>query len=278
VTRPPVVALWLILVLGPLASAGRPARADGLLIFDTHLHYSRNAWSQFAPEAVLGILDRAGVPRAFVSSTPDDGTLQLHQLAPDRIVPVLRPYREPGDLGTWHADASVVAYLEERLRRGVHRGIGEFHLYGSDARSAVVRQVADLARQRGLFLHCHCDADAIEILVGLGSDLRVVWAHAGMSSGPDVVGRLVARHANLSVELALRTDVAPGGRLDPDWRALFLRHPDRFMVGTDTWTPSRWNDVPGAQDAVRLWLRQLPPDVAARIARENAERLAAGKP
>jgi Amidohydrolase len=278
VTRSRFVAALLVLAVGSFAPAGRAAGAEDLPIFDTHLHYSRNAWAQYAPEAVLAILDRAGVQRAFVSSTPDDGTLQLHQAAPDRIVPVLRPYRESGDQGTWHADASVVAYLEERLRRGVHRGFGEFHLYGDDARSVVVRQVADLARQRGLFLHCHCDAEAVEILLGLGADLRILWAHAGMSSGPDVVGRLVARHRNLSVELALRTDVAPGGRLDPDWRALFLQYPDRFMVGTDTWTPSRWNDVPAAQAAVRVWLRQLPPDIAARIARENAERLAAGKP
>jgi hypothetical protein len=268
----------MALALEALAWGGRPAGADELPVFDTHLHYSRNAWGQFAPEAVLAILDRAGVRRAFVSSTPDDGTLELHQLAPDRVVPVLRPYREPGDMGTWHADAGVVAYLEERLRRGVHRGIGEFHLYGADARSAVVRQVADLARQRGLFLHCHCDAEAIEILVGLAPDVRVLWAHAGMSSGPDVVGPLVGRHPNLFVELALRTDVAPGGRLDPAWQALFVRHPDRFTVGTDTWTPWRWNDVPAVQDGVRAWLRQLPSDVSARIARENAERLAAGKP
>ena len=50
------------------------------------------------------------------------------------------------------------------------------------------------------------------------------------------------------------------------------------MVGTDTWTPWRWNDVPTVQDGVRGWLRQLPPDVSSRIDRENAERLAAGKP
>jgi len=267
-----------ILALLLLVAALRPAGAADIAIVDTHLHYSRNAWAEYSTGAVLAILDSAGIKRAFVSSTPDDGTLQLHQAAPDRIVPVLRPYREAGELGTWHVDATVVAYLEERLRRGVHRGIGEFHLSGGDARSSVVRQVADLARQRGLFLHCHCDAEAVEILVGLGPDLRVLWAHAGMSSGPDVVGRLVDRHPNLSVELALRTDVAPGGRLDPEWRALFLRHPGRFMVGTDTWTPSRWGDVAAANDAVRVWLRQLPPDVAGRIASENAEHLAAGRP
>ncbi len=253
------------------------AAAADLPLVDTHLHYSRNSWEEYAPDAILGLLDRAGIRRAFVSSTPDEGTVRLHQAAPDRIVPVLRPYREAGELGTWHRDPSVVGYLEARLGRGIYRGIGEFHLGGEEARSAVVRQVAELARRHGLFLHCHCDAEAAEILVGLGADLRVLWAHAGMSSGPDVVGQLLARHPALTVELALRSDVAPGGRLDPAWRALFLRHPDRFMVGTDTWIPSRWAALPGVQDATRAWLRQLPPDVAARIASGNAERLAAGR-
>ncbi len=58
---------------------------------------------------------------------------------------------------------------------------------------------------------------------------------------------------------------------------LFLRHPDRFMVGTDTWVPSRWEELPAVQEWTRSWLRQLPPDVARRIASGNAERLAGGR-
>jgi hypothetical protein len=262
-----------------LSLLGVPAHGqDALPLFDTHLHYSRDAWDQYPVAVVLGLLDRGGIRRAFVSSSPDDGTVMLYEAAPERIVPVLRPYRERGELGGWHRDGSVPPYLEGRLRRPIYKGIGEFHLYGPDAGSPVVRQVVELARRHKLFLHCHCDAEAIEILAGLAPDLTVLWAHAGMSSAPDVVGPLVARHPRLAVELALRSDVAPGGRLDPAWRALFTQHPDRFMVGTDTWTPSRWPQVPDLQDGTRTWLRQLPPAVARRIAWENAERLAAGTP
>jgi hypothetical protein len=251
---------------------------EELSIFDTHLHYSRDAWDAYPVATVFGLLDKGGIRRAFVSSSPDEGTVMLYEAAPDRIVPVLRPYRERGELGSWYRDASVPPYLEGRLRRPIYKGIGEFHLYGTDAGSPVVRQVVELARRHKLFLHCHCDAEAIDFLAALAPDLTVMWAHAGLSSGPDVVGALVAKHRHLVVELALRSDVAPGGQLDPAWRALFLKHPDRFMVGTDTWVPSRWPQVPDVQDATRTWLRQLPPDVARRIARENAERLAAGKP
>ena len=102
-------------------------------IVDTHLHYSQNSWQDQTPAAILLLMDQAGVSRAFVSSTPDDGTVRLFDMAPDRIVPVLRPYRQPGELSTWHQDPTVVPYLEQRLARPIYRGIGEFHLNGSDA-------------------------------------------------------------------------------------------------------------------------------------------------
>jgi hypothetical protein len=82
---------------------------------------------------------------------------------------------------------------------------------------------------------------------------------------------------HLWVELALRSDVAPGGRLDPDWRAVFLRHPERFLVGTDTWTTSRWQAVVEGMRFRRGWLAQLPRDVAEQIAYRNGERLFGGR-
>ena len=52
----------------------------------------------------LRILDQGGIRRAFVSSTPDEGTVRLYDQAPDRIIPVLRPYRQPGELVSWFRD------------------------------------------------------------------------------------------------------------------------------------------------------------------------------
>jgi len=259
-------------------SAAALATGQEMAIVDTHLHYSQNSWQDQTPAAILLLMDQAGVRRAFVSSTPDEGTVRLFDMAPDRIVPVLRPYRQPGELSSWHQDPTVVPYLEQRLARPIYRGIGEFHLSGSDAASPVVRQVAELARRHGLFLHCHCDAAAAEILVGLVPGVRVLWAHAGMSSGPAEVGRLVDASPDLLVELALRSDVAPGGKLDPAWQDLFVRRADRFMVGTDTWVSSRWGSYIDVQNDARTWLRQLPPEVARRLATENAESLARRAP
>jgi predicted TIM-barrel fold metal-dependent hydrolase len=258
----------------PVPIAAAPSvPPDEMPLFDTHIHYSADARAEFPIDRILAVLNEAGVRRAFVSSTPDEGTIALYERAPDLVVPVLRPYRGPGETGTWTRDGSIVAYLESRYRPGIHRGIGEFHLAAGEANLPVVRQVVAMAVREDLLLHAHADARAVEELLRVDPRARVLWAHAGMAESPATIAALLDRYPGLGVELALRSDVAPGGRLDPDWRALFLRHPDRFMYGTDTWVPERWNAVVGATGAARTWLGELPPDVARAIAWGNAERL-----
>jgi hypothetical protein len=265
---------WLALPIVLLLASAAPAQSQpDLPIFDAHIHYSQPDWTVYPPEEILKIFDRAGVRRALVSSTPDDGTLRLYEKAPARIVPELRPYRTRGDMASWHGDPAVLAYVEERLKRGIYKGIGEFHLFGGQTNTPMIRRIAELAVEKNLVLHAHSDEAAVEELFALNPKVKILWAHAGMSSGPDVIGKMLDRYPNLWAELAIRSDMASGGKLDPAWRALFLRHPDRILVGTDTWVTSRWDALPGYLEEMRVWLRQLPREVAEKIAFRNAERL-----
>ena len=264
------LALPIVLLL--MSPAGGQSPQD-LPIFDTHIHYSQPDWAVYPPEEIFKIFDRAGVRRALVSSTPDDGTLKLYEKAPARIAPELRPYRSRGDMGSWHRDPAVLAYVEERLKRGIYKGIGEFHLFAGQTNTPQIKRIVELAVEKNLFLHAHSDEAAVQELFALNPKVKILWAHAGMSSGPDAIGKLLDRYPNLWAELAIRTDMASGGKLEPAWRALFLRHPDRIMLGTDTWVTSRWDALPGYLDEMRVWLRQLPRDVAEKIAYRNAERL-----
>jgi hypothetical protein len=268
-----MVALSMVPAWGFLLDAG-PAFAQTLPIFDAHIHYSRSDWDAFPPETALNTLKKGGVMRAFVSSTPDDGTLRLYEKAPKFIVPVLRPYRTREDMGSWFRDPAVLAYLKERVAKGkgIYRGIGEFHMEPGDAASDVFRQVVALAAKERLFLHAHVDEVAIAEIAGLNRDVCVLWAHAGMSAEPEVIGRLLDQYPNLWAELALRWDISHDG-LKPEWRSLFLRHVDRFLVGTDTWMQSQWEMLPGILDGYRLWLKELPGDIPEKIAYKNAERL-----
>src|SRR5687767_8301786 len=106
------VGLAVVLLMAPGAAR---ASQEELPIFDAHLHYSRDAWGIYSVDEIFDLLDEAGVYRAFVSSTPDEGTLRLHARDPRRIVLNLRPYRVSGDLATWAHDPSVVPYLTQRL-------------------------------------------------------------------------------------------------------------------------------------------------------------------
>jgi len=167
------------LIAGFCFALGTLAAAAELPIFDAHIHYSHDAWDAVPPKMAIEILRKAGVRRALVSSSSDDGTQKLFAEAPDIIIPSLRPYRSRGELGTWVRDETIVPYVEERLRRYRYVAIGEFHVYGADADLPVVRRTVRLARQYQLFIHIHSDADAVERVFKQDPGARVLWAHAG---------------------------------------------------------------------------------------------------
>jgi hypothetical protein len=258
---------WLALALAaPLAGA------SDLPIFDAHLHYSHDAWEVLSPAQAVAILRKAGVKRALVSSSGDDGQQRMKALAPDLVITELRPYRSRGEIGTWVRDASVPGYLEERLAKHDYSGIGEFHLYGADADLPVPRRLVALARARGLWLHAHSDADAVERLYRQWPQARILWAHSGFDQ-PENIAAMLRRHPRLWCDLAFRTDHASGGKVDAEWRKVFLEFPERFMVGTDSFTPERWYYVEPHARWSREWLADLPPAVAERIAWKNGEAL-----
>lgn len=125
-TRP---ALWGLMLLAFLPIFPPPrVRAQELPLFDAHIHYSREAWERYPPGEIIRLMDRAGIRRALISSTPGEGTWRLHAEAPERVVPLLRLYRESGDSSGWHRDASLVEVLERELGRRAYRGVGEVHL------------------------------------------------------------------------------------------------------------------------------------------------------
>ena len=84
---------FLSLVIALIATATVARAADELPIFDAHMHYSHDAWSVVPPHEVVEILKKAGIKRAMVSSSNNEGTKMLQDVAPGMIVPELRPYR-----------------------------------------------------------------------------------------------------------------------------------------------------------------------------------------
>lgn len=248
---------------------------NNLPIFDTHVHYSQDAWALFSPSDIIGKLEQAEVPRALVSSSPDDGTRLLYELDPDRIVPFLRPYHDQVTSGNWFEDVTMLSYFKSRLETPIYQGIGEVHLhFAGNADSPIMRETAHLAVERKLYLHVHSNSQAVGTIFDYEPDIKILWAHAGLSEPPEVVSEMMDKYENLWADISIREyQIAPDGELDPTWEALFLKHPDRITIGSDTWVPSRWERYQDLIDFDRGWLNQLPPDVAQQIAYGNAVRL-----
>lgn len=265
---------WMLGTAAGLMASGplRAAESAPMPIFDAHLHYSHDAWERLPPKEAVAILRKAGLKRAMVSSSSDEGTQMLYNEAPELILPSLRPYRKRGELGTWMHDATVPALLAQRLAKYAYVAIGEYHIYGKDADLPVMRQVVQLAKKYKLFLHSHSDADAIDRQFAQDPGARILWAHSGFDD-PAKVREMLGKHKNLWCDLAFRSDHATMGKVERGWRETFMAYPDRFVVGTDTFTPERWYYVAEHANWTRAWLSDLPRDVAERIGYRNGEDL-----
>jgi hypothetical protein len=276
--RPLACRLSIVLLLAalPLASI---ARAERWTLFDAHLHYNDDARSPYPVASVLELLRAQGVTTILATSRPNEGTRALAAAAAadpraPRVVPFLRPYRNQDDRQTWHRDPSILALIEDELARDIgYRGIGEFHVFGSDAATDQVRTIARMAAARGLWLHAHCDEAALEALFRHAPTVRVIWAHSGFSVPPERLERWLERHPTLVGELSYRYDITRDGRLADDWRALLVRYPGRFVLGSDTWINERWARYDEIVAWYRGWLDQLPGEVATALAHGNGERL-----
>jgi len=255
-----------------LLALSLPTGAEEIPLVDAHIHYSHDAWDVLSPERAIEIMKTAGLKKALVSSSSDEGTQKLYRLAPELVVPVLRPYRKRGELSSWMHDESVKSMLSDRLATYFYAGIGEFHANGEQIDLPVLQHVIALAKQYNLFLHAHVDVDAVHRIFKSNPDALVLWAHAGFES-PEVIANTLQQYPNLWADLSFREEFAFRGTVEDEWREMFKQFPTRFLLGTDTYTPERWFYVGEYADWSRGWLQDLPREIAENIAFRNAEVL-----
>lgn len=255
---------------------------ERLEIFDAHMHYNQEPAPYYDLDQLLAVFKRNGVTGVLATSRPNKGTHQLMEARPPGlwVVPFIRPYRVRPDIQTWFNDPTIFDLIQDEYRRGYYQGIGEFHIYGKAAASAWVKKTVDFAVEKNLYLHAHCDEEALLILFGHNPKARIIWAHTGFSLAPARVAELLDEYKDrLWGELSYRSGIADGaGNISPEWKALFARHSDRFLLGSDTWINQRWFSYDTIFSEYRTWLAQLPPDQARRIANGNATRLFGPRP
>lgn len=239
-------------------------------IFDVQMHYNEDAWSLYPAGGILRDVQRYNVPWVAVSSTPNEGTAKMIEADPLRVFPLFVPYRNREDRENWLDNPVLIEWVTRELDRGIYRGIGEFHLYDGRVNVPAVHRLVALSVERRMVLNVHGEADVIQELLTFDPGIRVLWAHAGLNTPLRTVGRLLELNRNLWAELSHRADIAPDGKLAPEWRELFERFPDRFMLGSGTYNNQFWFRYSHTLANAREWLRQLPPALAQRIAHQNA--------
>jgi hypothetical protein len=278
------LAAWILL----LAATGPAQAADySGPLFDAHLHYNDEAWQGPHPlPDVLGRMQRNGVRAIIANSRPNDGTRALTEAGAQTraagvtVVPFIRLYRNRDDYSNWFRDESIYAMVQQEYARGTaagpYRGIGEFHLYDSNnANGPVAKKLMQFAQEKQLAVLAHVDDVAIDLLMAHAPQARLIWAHTGIGGAPAArVQALMEKYPLLMGELSYRPGLTCGdGTLCPEWRALILRYPDRFLIGSDTWVNQRWLYYGELMRGYRRWLGELPPDVARRIAWDNGAGL-----
>jgi hypothetical protein len=266
-------------------------------LVDVHVHYKWSQQDVTSPQQAIRTLEAHRIGAAVVIGTPPEYALKLKRLAPDRIIPVWSPYRQPSDWSTWAYDGTVLARARTALAGGEYRGIGELHLIGGfapDWRTPVISGLLGLAGEHQLPVMLHTEISDNAYMSGLCRAFPatdIVWAHAGAVLSAKAVAEVMDDCPNVAIELSARdpwrfvnnpiTD-ASGGLL-PAWRALVEAHPDRVMVGSDpVWPVERldswdepdtgWQEYGRFIDFHRGWLRRLPPELARRLGSGNAER------
>jgi hypothetical protein len=266
-----------ILIFFVSAAAGNRAFADEPIeIFDAHLHYNWEPKPFYQLDEVLALFKKHRVTGILATSRPNTGTHALMNAKAEGlwVVPFIRPYRVRADIGSWFNDPVIFDLVQDEFKRGYYRGIGEFHLSGKAADTEMVKKTVDFAVANNLYLHAHADDEAVEILMRHNPRARIVWAHTGFGLASERVAAMLAKYPKLWGELSYRSGIVDGsGKLTPEWRALFERYPDRFLLGSDTWVPERWASYGEIMAGYRGWLAQLPPAAAKQIAHGNARSL-----
>lgn len=133
---------------------------------------------------------------------------------------------------------------------------------------------------------------AFERLLSHNRNARFTWAHLGSDPAqqrtPELMHELLERHPNLYSAFRITTKgphpsvaLSPQGMLKPAWHKLIEAFPDRFTVHSDMFYvpggPPRRGPKQSHELAGKL-LEQLPPDLARKLAYENAQRLYKLKP
>ena len=279
-------AALLAALLALLATAPAGAADYAGPLIDAHSHVS----SAGAVDAYVEAMKRHNVSRVVllaVGGEQKDDPAWLAAAArkhPDRVIAGLS-VPDPTDEG-------AAARLDAALEKSRARVVGEVHMrqvgrkvFDRDPSGAAFGRILAVCARHGVPIVIHYEltdvaAAALDRALAAHRKATVILAHAG-EGPPARVDGLLTRNPNLLVDLsgmhfqrkpALASETGP---MDPTWKALIERLPERFLMGVDVWSPRLF--APAMLDRLLIWTRrvlgELRPETAERLAHRNAARV-----
>jgi len=276
--------LAALLALLAAAPAGAADYAGPLI--DAHSHLS----SAGAVDAYVEAMKRHNVSRVVllaVGGEQKDDPAWLAAAArkhPDRVIAGLSLPDPTGE--------GAAARLDAAIEKSRARVVGEVHMrqvgrktFDRDPSGAAFGQILAVCARHGVPVVIHYEltdaaAAALDRALAAHRKATVILAHAG-EGPPARVDGLLTRNPNLFVDLsgmhfqrkpALASETGP---MDPTWKALIERMPERFLMGVDVWSPRLF--APAMLDRLLIWTRrvlgELTPETAERVAHRNAARV-----
>lgn len=270
-----------------------PAAAEGLRLLDAHTHVMIE---NITPDEEVALLKKAGIDQVIFMHPDARAVAALGRRYPGFVIPSLGVAR--AGVNGLHLDGKTGAAMLQAKRSGQVCAFGEVagQLFGDNPDLEPVYAAAEAT---GAPLNLHIDLarpgalPALEAALSAHPKAHIVLAHLGWTAGPELIGRLLDAHPNLYTDVSIRFD-APGSlpwrnngldlsilnadlTIQPGWRALMERRPDRFLFAMDinSFGP-RYTITEDLAATARKALAPLPEPVRNAIAHANAERLLTG--
>lgn len=282
-----------------LLVVGSPALAAQFYFVDAHSQFGDDV----LPETVLSLMDANNVRSTILATrkTRDPETVvDSAERNPGRIIPSVRAKgRKP----------AFFTKAQAQAQSGRYRAMAELHLYHANPSggkgaidqmpsSNAVSKFLALSKKMGWPFVLHIEFAALsqdrakqymeemEELLSSNPNHNFVLIHMAQLQSKEV-GRLLSKYPNLyffpsrNSPLIIGNSEEPwvnifdGRRLAPEWRALFLSHPNNFIFAMDNVHPKHWDKMLYAEQ-ISLWreaLQDLPLEVAELFAHGNAERI-----
>ena len=286
-------SIFLIIILSTIQISNSVASE---IFADSHIHFNWDHGEETTAQEVVDILKQHNVGLTIVASTPSELALKLREKGGDWIIPFFSPYIHELGKRDWYKDEEVVRRAEQGLESGQYYGIGEVHFmngFQPKTDNKIFLQLLALAEKYDVPMLIHIDSSNEKTFQNLcleNPNIRMIFAHAGGELRPEHIEKILEQCSNAWIDFAARDPWRYGGlskedhTLLPEWKALVLRYPDRFITGTDpVWKVTRWSTWDTGDEGWQYyqklydyhwaWLNDLPEDVRKKIAWENTQNI-----